>query len=175
MWMKDAPIFSHSLDQLATSRKWKCWAMYWTRPFDQNSCDETWLPISYLYLMHPRWKCSIISRVRFNRLSLRDPKIYFGHATTQNLNANEIQTITTLVPPIHEFPVIHIHTLTTPRAEVQAITVSPPTGDATIDSAYSFALSLDTIKTSASLHFSGLISADVNGSQSLIAGMVDLR
>jgi len=55
------------------------------------------------------------------------PKIYFGHATTQNLNANEIQTITTLVPPIHEFPVIHIHTLATPRAEVQAITVSPPT------------------------------------------------
>ena len=47
--------------------------------------------------------------------------------TSQNLNANEIQTIATLVPPIHEFPVIHIHTLATPRAEVQAITVSPPT------------------------------------------------
>ena len=106
-----------------------------------------------------------------------DPKIYFGHATTQNLNANEIQTITTLVPPIHEFPVIHIHTLATPRAEVQAITVSPPTGDATIDSAYSFALSLDTIKTGGSLQFSGQISAnaDADGSRSSIAGMVDLR
>ena len=93
--------------------------------------------------------------------------------TSQNLNANEIQTITTSVPPIHEIQVIR--TSATPRAEVQAITVSPPTGDATIDSAYSFALSLDTIKTGGSLQFSGQISAnaDADGSRSSIAEIIE--
>ena len=64
----------------------------------------------------------------------------------------KIVPILMLVLLIHEIQVIH--TLATPRAEVQAITVSP-SGDATIDSAYCFALSLDTIETSGSLYFSG--------------------
>jgi len=93
--------------------------------------------------------------------------------TSQNLYANEIQTITTSIPDVNEIQVIQ--TTATPRAEVQAITVSPSYGDATIDSAYSFALSLDTIKTGGSLQYSGQISANAaaNGSRSSIAQMLE--
>jgi hypothetical protein len=93
--------------------------------------------------------------------------------TSQNLNTNEIQSITTSVPNINEIQVIR--TSATPHAEVQAITVSPPTGDTTIDSAYSFALSLDTIETGGSLQFSGQISAnaDADGSRSSVAEILE--
>lgn len=92
---------------------------------------------------------------------------------SQNLNANEIQTITTSVPDVNEVQVIR--TSATPRAEVQAITISPPTGDITVDSAYSFALSLDTIETGGSLQFSGQISAnaDADGSRLSVAEILE--
>jgi hypothetical protein len=93
--------------------------------------------------------------------------------TSQNLNTNEIQTITTSAPDVNEIQVIR--TSATARAEVQAITVSPPTGDTTIDSAYSFALSLDTINTGGSLQYSGQISANANadGSRTSIAEIIE--
>jgi len=93
--------------------------------------------------------------------------------TSQNLHANEIQTITTSVPDVNEIQIIQ--TTATPQAEVQAITVSPSYGDATIDSAYSFALSLDTINTGGSLQYSGQISANAaaDGSRSSIAQMLE--
>ena len=93
--------------------------------------------------------------------------------TSQNLYANEIQTITTSVPDVNEIQVIQ--TTATPQAEVQAITVSPSYGDATIDSAYSFALSLDTINTGGSLQYSGQISANAaaDGSRSSIAQILE--
>ena len=93
--------------------------------------------------------------------------------TSQNLYANEIQTITTSVPDVNEIQVIQ--TTATPQAEVQAITVSPSYGDAAIDSAYSFALSLDTINTGGSLQYSGQISANAaaDGSRSSIAQILE--
>ena len=53
--------------------------------------------------------------------------------TSQNLNTNEIQTITTSTPDVNEIQAIR--TSATSQAEVQAVTVSPPSGDATVDSA----------------------------------------
>eukprot|EP00804_Cyclotella_cryptica_P021433 CCRYP_005783-RA/>CCRYP_005783-RA protein AED:0.00 eAED:0.00 QI:831/1/1/1/1/1/3/2372/6166 len=93
--------------------------------------------------------------------------------TSQNLNTNEVQTITTSAPDINEIQVIR--TSATALAEVQAITVSPPTGDASVNSAYSFALSLDTIDTGGSLQYSGQISAnaEADGSRSSVAEMIE--
>ena len=93
--------------------------------------------------------------------------------TSQNLYANEIQTISTSVPDVNEIQIIQ--TSATPQAEVQSITVSPSYGDATIDSAYSFALSLDTMKTGGSLQYSGQISANAaaDGSRSSIAQILE--
>mmetsp|Transcript_25263 Transcript_25263/g.52844 ORF Transcript_25263/g.52844 Transcript_25263/m.52844 type:complete len:1508 (+) Transcript_25263:155-4678(+) len=93
--------------------------------------------------------------------------------TSQNLNTNEIQTIATSTPDINEIQVIQ--TSATPQAEVQAITVSPPTGDTTIDSAYSFAISIDTIHVGGSLQYSGQISANAaaDGSRSSIAQILE--
>ena len=93
--------------------------------------------------------------------------------TSQNLYANEIQTITTSVPDVNEIQLIQ--TTATPQAEVQSITVSPSYGDATIDSAYSFAFSLDTIDSGGSLQYSGQISANAaaDGSRSSIAQILE--
>jgi hypothetical protein len=79
-------------------------------------------------------------------------------ATSQNLNSNEIQKITTSARDINEIQVVK--TLATAKAEVQAITVSPPHGDLTIDSAYGFAISIDTINVGGSLQYSGQISSN---------------
>ena len=94
-------------------------------------------------------------------------------AISQNLNTNEIQKSSTSVPEVNEVQVIR--TSATPHPEVQAITISPPSGDTTIDAAYSFALSLDTIETGGSLQFSGQISAnaDADGSRSSIAEILE--
>lgn len=93
--------------------------------------------------------------------------------TSQNLNTNEIQTITTSTPDINEIQVVQ--TSATPQAEVQAITVSPPTGDSTIDAAYSFAISIDTIDVGGSLQYSGQISADAaaDGTRSSVAQILE--
>ncbi|KAL7537095.1 hypothetical protein ACHAXR_007582 [Thalassiosira sp. AJA248-18] len=93
--------------------------------------------------------------------------------TSQNLNTNEIQTITTSAPDINEIQVVQ--TSATEQAEVQAITVSPPFGDSTIDSAYSFAISIDTIYVGGSLQYSGQISANAaaDGSRSSIAQILE--
>jgi hypothetical protein len=98
------------------------------------------------------------------------PKVQ-GNTASQNLNTNEIQSITTSV--FNEIQVIR--TSATPHAEIQVITVSPPSGDMPIDSAYSFALSLDTIETGGSLQFYGQISAnaDANGSRSSVGEILE--
>ena len=93
--------------------------------------------------------------------------------TSLNLNANEVQTVTTSVPDINEIQVIR--TSASAQAEVQAITVSPPYGDTTIDSAYSFAISLNTINVGGSLQYSGQISANAaaDGSRSSVAQILE--
>lgn len=93
--------------------------------------------------------------------------------TSLNLNTNEIQTITTSAPDINEIQVIQ--TSATPQAEVQAITISPPSGDSTVDAAYSFALSLDTIAVGGSLQYSGQISANAaaDGIRSSVAQILE--
>ena len=93
--------------------------------------------------------------------------------TSQNLNTNEIQTITTSAPDINEIQTIT--TSATSQAEVQAITVSPPYGDTTIDAAYAFAVSIDTISIGGSLQYSGQISATAaaDGTRSSIAHILE--
>ena len=93
--------------------------------------------------------------------------------TSQNLNANEIQTITTSAPDINEIQVVR--TSGSNISEVQAITVSPPFGDTTIESAYGFALSIDTINIGGSLQYSGQISANAvaDGSRSSLAQILE--
>jgi len=93
--------------------------------------------------------------------------------TSQNLNTNEIQSITTSTDDVNEIQVIQ--TTATPQAEVQAITVSPTYGDTTIDAAYSFAVSLDTISTGGSLQYSGQISANAaaDGTRTSLANILE--
>ncbi|KAL3774885.1 hypothetical protein ACHAW5_007303 [Stephanodiscus triporus] len=93
--------------------------------------------------------------------------------TSQNLNSNEIQKITTSARDINEIQVVK--TSATAKAEVQAITVSPPHGDLTIDSAYGFAISMDTINVGGSLQYSGQISSNAaaDGSRSSIAQILE--
>ena len=79
-------------------------------------------------------------------------------ATSQNLNSNEIQSVTTSVEDVNELQVVR--TSATAWAEVQAVTVSPPFGDTAVEAAYGFALSLDTIGVGGSLQYSGQISAN---------------
>ncbi len=94
-------------------------------------------------------------------------------ATSLNLNTNEIQSITTSVPNLNEIQ--FIQTSATPQPEIQEITVSPPSGDSTVDSAYSFALALDTIAVGGSLQYSGQISANAaaDGSRSSFAEILE--
>ena len=94
-------------------------------------------------------------------------------ATSQNLNSNEIQQIETSTPDVNEIQAVQ--TSATAQAEVQAITVSPPSGDTTIDSAYGFAISIDTINVGGSLQYSGQISANAaaDGSRSSIAQILE--
>jgi hypothetical protein len=93
--------------------------------------------------------------------------------TAQNLNSNEIQTITTSARDINEIQVVK--TSATAKAEVQAITVSPPHGDLTIDSAYAFAISIDTINVGGSLQYSGQISSNAaaDGARSSVAQILE--
>ena len=93
--------------------------------------------------------------------------------TSQNLNSNEIQTITTSARDINEIQVVK--TSATAKAEVQAITVSPPHGDLTIDSAYGFAISIDTINVGGSLQYSGQISSNAaaDGARSSVAQILE--
>lgn len=93
--------------------------------------------------------------------------------TSQNLNANEIQTITTSAPDINEIQVVR--TSGSNIAEVQAITISPPFGDTNVESAYGFAVSIDTISTGGSLQYSGQISANAvaDGSRSSLAQILE--
>jgi hypothetical protein len=67
---------------------------------------------------------------------------------------NEVQTITTSAPDVDE--VQSFETRTTAYREIQTITVSPPVGSNTMNSGWSFALSLDT---TSDLQYSGAISA----------------
>ena len=93
--------------------------------------------------------------------------------TSQNLNSNEIQTITTSARDINEIQVVK--TSATAKAEVQTITVSPPHGDLTIDSAYAFAISIDTINVGGSLQYSGQISSNAaaDGARSSVAQILE--
>ena len=93
--------------------------------------------------------------------------------TSQNLNSNEIQKITTSARDINEIQVVK--TSATAKAEVQAITISPPHGDHTVDSAYGFAISIDTINVGGSLQYSGQISSNAaaDGSRSSIAQILE--
>ncbi|KAL9189871.1 hypothetical protein ACHAXT_009546 [Thalassiosira profunda] len=93
--------------------------------------------------------------------------------TSQDLNSNEIQTVTTSASDVNEIQVVQ--TTATAQAEVQAVTVSPPAGDATIDAAYSFAVSLDTIRAGGSLQYSGQISANAaaDGARSSVAQILE--
>lgn len=93
--------------------------------------------------------------------------------TSQNLNANEIQTITTSAPDINEIQVVR--TSGSGISEVQAIIVSPPYGDTTIESAYGFAVSIDTINVGGSLQYSGQISANAvaDGSRTSMAQILE--
>lgn len=77
--------------------------------------------------------------------------------TALDLGANEIQSITTAIEDINELQVIA--TSATAHGEVQRITVSPPPGESIVESAYTFAISLDTTSTGGSLQYSGQISA----------------
>ncbi len=69
----------------------------------------------------------------------------------------------------------------TPLGEVQAITVSPPPGENSLDSLYSFSLKLDTTAKGGSLQYSGEISAttDASGSrdslQEILGSMVNIH
>ena len=74
-----------------------------------------------------------------------------------NLNANEVQTITTMADDVDELQVVS--TSATPRGEIQTITVSPPPGETTLNPLYSFSVKLNTISTGGSIQFSGDISA----------------
>jgi hypothetical protein len=94
--------------------------------------------------------------------------------TSQNLNANEVQSITTSAPDNNEIQVVR--TSGTDISEVQAITVSPPYGDNTIESAYGFAVSINTIHVDGgSLQYSGQISANAvaDGSRTSLAQILE--
>lgn len=94
-------------------------------------------------------------------------------ATSLNLNTNEIQSITTSVPDLNEIQVVQ--TSATPQPEIQEITVSPPSVDSTVYTAYSFALILDTIEVGGSIQYSGQISANAaaDGSRSSLAEILE--
>ena len=77
--------------------------------------------------------------------------------TSLDLNTNEVQTITTSADDINEVQIIA--TSATPKEEIQTITVSPPPGHSSIDSAWSYAIKLDTSASGGSLQYSGQISA----------------
>lgn len=78
-------------------------------------------------------------------------------STHLNLNANEVQTITTIAEDVDELQVVS--TSATPRGEIQTISVSPPPGETTINPLYSFSVKLNTVTTGGSIQFSGDISA----------------
>lgn len=66
-------------------------------------------------------------------------------------------------------------TSVTAKAEVQAIIVSPPQGDLTIDSAYGFAISIVTINVGGSLQYSGQISSNAaaDGARTSLAQILE--
>ncbi|GMH48115.1 hypothetical protein TL16_g00220 [Triparma laevis f. inornata] len=81
------------------------------------------------------------------------------------LGPNEIQTITTSADDVNE--VQHIETRATAVREIQTVTVSPRTGETSMDASWTFSLSLDTV---GALQYSGEISstAAAAGSRSAV-------
>ena len=78
-------------------------------------------------------------------------------STALDLGANEVQSITTTIEDVNEIQIVR--TSATPRGEVQTITVSPPPGESILESAYSFAILLNTTAMGGSVQYSGQISA----------------
>ena len=94
-------------------------------------------------------------------------------AVSQNLDANEVQAVTTSAADVDELQVVRTAAL--PRAEVQAVTVSPPFGDDAVDAAYGFALSLDTVGRGGSLQYSGYVGAQApaDGTRASLAEILE--
>ena len=92
--------------------------------------------------------------------------------TSVDLNANDIQAITTSTEAVNEIQIIT--TSATPRSEIQSITVSPPPGHHALDPAWSFSMSLDTTFSGGSLQYSGQISATTSaiGSRDAVSSIL---
>ena len=83
--------------------------------------------------------------------------------TAVDVNANEIQAITTSTVDVNEVQIIS--TSASPIGEIQSITLSPPPGQNALDPSWTFSLSLDTTFSGGSLQYSGQMSATANATE----------
>jgi hypothetical protein len=78
-------------------------------------------------------------------------------ATSLNINTNEIQSITTILDDIDEVQFVKASAIS--RGEVQTITISPPPGETSLKSFYSFSLRLNMTSSGGSISYSRQIPA----------------